>query len=239
VNDWLGDSSNYQAKEVIYLLQKGRKKEAQSKFEEVISTAKFETKEDYFGFHVKIAKYAVWWVNLDFAVDILGKIPYKYLVDPVCESLANDILVLKEVDRFEEAVFPWDVNYLDWWKGPHLNFPKEVDGKAIKSWFPFKLTDYGADGVHAVMAKLEGEEVVYGYLHPDNFSTDFIKENLVAGINLDNNWDDDFRPFQFGEICFYGEKEIPKINLYKKGPRTPPAWQQTDWIQPVYEWEKQ
>ena len=108
------------------------------------------------------------------------------------------------------GIFPLSISYGNWWNGPHLSFPKELNESKITKWNPGRIYNI-VDGIaYCVIGKLVNNEIIYGNIELPIDKFPYEKENAIF------------------EIAFYGNDYII---LYHKDE----IWKRPEQLEKLYE----
>lgn len=141
------------------------------------------------------------------AEDLLNKAPDK--TDPTYLHLNDYYQALLECDESYVTVFPLTVPWRDWWNGPHLDFPKELNGVKMTQWNPAKIEWIEGDTVTLHVGKKEDEKIVYGNV---KIKKDKLNIDLPDGIADDYGDNTCDNPSVFLELAFYDEELLAKCH---------------------------
>lgn len=120
--------------------------------------------------------------------------------DETYKQLSDLYEALTECERANVSggsVFPLDVPFRDWWKGPHMKFPNQ---DKIIDFFPLRVNLVEEKSIYLTVAQVE-DGIKYGFF-------DFPLDERILSTPEQNS---------LGEIAFYGDAEGDYlINFYPK-----------------------
>lgn len=161
--------------------------------------------------HFWVAQLLVQRAQLDFAKQILNEVP---------NSVRKSLSQFAELDRLleslfiardERAVFPAYISPSEYWSDyPHLRQPFQWNNAGLTSFYSARVEHWREAEVDLVVGVKEGDEVRYGLF---SFTHDEFKKSLV-GFDWSNR-----EKIRFVELCFYGESNLMRIDVY---PSLPP-----------------
>ena len=186
------------------------------------------TEEVYF----PLARLMLYYADVDFVRDaIFDLIPPEYHDDKRYLALENLLCSLEDARTYDTSVFPLNVPFRNRWKGPHLAFPKELNGKLFHEWYPLRVELAEGDTIYCTVAEND-PQLRYGTIQ---FTKDQFEKWLVDATLDEMQLDREKVPRRpFFEIAFYGDE--PQIRMHKEekwdDPDLPPL--RTDLIEEVH-----
>jgi len=202
---------------INFLITVGRAREAREQWTQAVDALNLTSGDGpdtvYHSLHLWVARLLVHRAQLDFADTVLSETPALVRETDIRFRAIRDLLAaLREAERVR-SVFPLSVPYHDRWKGPHLEFRREIDEGKLVQWFPAQVDDVDEETVYLVMAKRAPGDGKEEYAHVE------ISRTIFDQATLDEN-SGQLEAGRFIELAFYGVHEILRIRVH---PGT--AWQ--------------
>ncbi len=202
----------WQSRWINYLITVGKTIDARSAFAnatEALQEAMESHPERVFrSLHSWVAALLLHRGQLDFARQVLERVP----VDVRCDhrgfvALGEKLAAMEEARR-GRGVFPLSVPASQHWRrSPHLDFPPQVEGKDLRSWYPARVEGVSEQGIELIVGKPPegGSPPTYGKV---NLSREQVDIALLDEGTMH------IRPGRFLEMAFYGAPGILKIRLH-------------------------
>lgn len=206
---------------INFLITVGRSREAREQWTQAVEALNLTTGDGpeivYHSLHLWVARLLVHRAQLDFAEAVLSETPASIReTDLRFRAIVDLLAALREAERIR-SVFPLSVPYRDRWKGPHLEFPREIDEEGnLVQWFPAQIDDVDEETVYLVMAKRDPEAGKEEYAHVE------IPREIFDAASLDED-SSQIRSGRFIELAFYGVREILRIRVHPDTPWQPPG----------------
>lgn len=161
----------------------------------------------YEALHLWVARLLLHRAQLDFADEVLAETPQDLRSKHTGFRALDHLLEAMKIARHGRGVFPANVDPKDYWKHPHLKFPKDFDGKFMLAWNPARVENIDDQTVHLVVGKHDAasETTTYGHIDLpierfDAASMDEKVDQLTSGRLL--------------ELGFYGDEGLLRIRIH-------------------------
>jgi len=169
----------------------------------------------YEALHLWVARLLLHRVQLEFAEEVLEETPTELRTKHTGFRALDRLLEAMKIARNGRGVFPVNIAPNDYWRHPHLEFPKKLDEKPLIQWNPARVDAVDERTVYLVVGKHEDEtgKTIYGHVELpvdrfDSASRDEKAHQITAGRLL--------------ELAFYGEEGVLLIRVHPDTPYTDP-----------------
>ncbi len=199
---------------ISYLITRARTNDARRAFNDALDALGLPSSDAeawvYENLHLWVARLVVHRGQLDFAQEVLGRIPPGVRQrQPGLAAIARRLEALVEARR-SGAVFPLSIPSARWWNGPQLCSQRCASGSTLTRWMPGRVAAIDEDEVQLEVAEPpEGarSEPRYGRL-------------TIAVADFDS-WTRDQRAGQlaagrFLELAWYGRDSEPLIRVHRE-----------------------
>ena len=206
---------------INYLITVGKTTVARAAFEDASEALQEVTESHpeyvYRSLHLWVGALLLHRAQLDFARQILDCVP------PAVRREHRGFVALEEqLTALEEArrgrgVFPLSVPASQHWRtSPHLDFPPQVEGKDLRSWYPARVEVVKEREIVLVVGKPPESNTPPNYGMIDLSIERFDDATLDAPAR-------DLVPGRFVELAFYGDEGIMRTRVHPKV-----AWEDPD-----------
>ena len=163
--------------------------------------------------HFWVAHLLLHRAQLDFAEQILNEVPEAIRKTESRFIELDRLLDGLRIARDERAVFPAYIAPSDYWtEYPHLRQPFVWKGLVLTEFCSARVEAIDDELVSLVAGKKSDNDVRYG-------AVELARSQFDAALETSNQGD--FWAGRFVELCFYGEENLLRIDLYPEGPPNP------------------
>ena len=172
----------------------------------------------YKALHLWVARLLLHRAQLDFAREVLDEVPDAIRAEHMGFRALDRLLKAMEIAAAGRGVFPIHIDPKNYWSSsPHLEFPKDIEGRSLFSWNPARVDDVDDRTVRLVVGKRDhdADATIYGQIE---LPAERFDEACLDGEPKSNC----LSIGRLLELAFYGPEGELRIRVHPDTPYTDP-----------------